>query len=139
MSERPRGAVYNLLTTDAALKAVFGLVSIAPNIAPVNGLDNAVLTRREPFVLLKWNNAQKAFKNTGMSELEMWVYDFNQSYARIDRIIKRARGILTEAMHVLGADGVTFTYAEWQGDTPDLYDDAYQANVKTATFLVLGR
>jgi hypothetical protein len=131
--------VYSLLTTDTGLKAVFGLASIASNIAPVNGLDDAVLTRREPFVLLKWNNAQKAFKNTGMSELEVWVYDFNPSYARIDRILESVRTILTSAVHVLGADGVTFTYAEWSGDTPDLYDDAYQASLKTSTFLVLGR
>jgi hypothetical protein len=126
-----RAAVYNLLANDATLLS-YGL--------SVYGFQAVDTPTTKPFVVLRWDSTQPGVVPTrGTTGLTCWVYDSPADYMRIDDIVLRIKTILTEAVHVSGADGFILTQARWTSDSQDLYDDIYECILRTTSFDVVAR
>lgn len=95
------------------------------------------------FIILRWEETNT---NPGVSSvtrtLTVWAHhpaEKSTDYSRIDSIIKRVKEVLTAMEHVAGGDGYTVTCIEYQGDSSDLKDDAFNTISRNSTYKVLSR
>lgn len=126
-----RAAVQTLLQDDGVLIGLgVGAVYAA----------NAVDTPAESlFLIVTWDVKAVAFELTSVTRLTVWAHDKDRDYGRISDVLRRARDILTGAVHVAGADGWTLTQADWRGEGPDLYDQGYETCTRYSDFTVASR
>ncbi len=131
-----RVALVSLLGNDTELR-VDGITT--DSIHAFQSVD-APPASEETFIIVRWGiSASSPFPSRGPVSVTLWVYDVPSSYIRIDRIIKRCREILENAVHVVGSDGWTLTTASWSGTSEDGYDDAFARLMKNVTFNVVSR
>ena len=126
-----RAAIHSLLENDPILGNI-GVEAVYPA--------NAVDTPAEDlFVIVRWGEGAVAFKTRGSDRLAVWAHDKNRDYGRIDEVLERVKTLLTETLHRPGADGYTFTMAEWNGNGPDLVDGGYNTVTRYSEFTVVSR
>jgi len=126
-----RAAVQSLLQDDTDLLAL-GVQTVYAS--------NAVDTPEEDcFLVVRWESTTAAFKTTGSDRVSIWAHDKNRDYGRINEALRRIKNLLTEAVHVEGADGWTMTLAEWNGEGPDLLDGGFDTVTRYSDFTVVSR
>jgi hypothetical protein len=123
-----RAALQELLEGDGplALEAVY----------PTNSVDTP---EEEWFAVVRWDLTTAAFKTTGTDRASIWLHDKQKDYGRINDGLNRLRELLTEAVHRQGGDGWSLTVAEWNGESPDLFDPGYGTLTRYADFTVVSR
>lgn len=97
----------------------------------------------EAFIILRW---EETSTNPGVDSvirvLTVWAHypaEKSTDYSRIDEILTNVKRILTGMEHVAGVDGYTVTCIEYQGDSSDLKDDAFNTISRNSTYKVLSR
>lgn len=88
----------------------------------------------EPFIVIKWNENVREFGVTSKPTFDLWIYDRQETYSRIDKLSDLCRIALTSVEHYTGSDGVSVTQIDWEADSPDFYDDVFNAQMRRASF-----
>ena len=128
-----RAAVYSLLDDDAELKGVnIGIQAVLAS----NSIDSP--TERF-FVVIRWEESVKAFKNKGANRLTVWVHTRDGDYTLVDKALERIKDLLTSTIHRAGADGWTMTLAEWNSDSTDLIDGGFGTLTRNSDYTVVSR
>lgn len=125
-----RAAVYELLTTDPTL---LGL-GVSP--ATVYASPTVDSPQAAPFVIIKWLETSPRLGGFSDELLQVWVYDFNKDYGRIDSIIEQMMVLMADAVHVVGEDGGVLHSTSFSGISQDLYDDIYGAVMRNVSWRV---
>uniref|UniRef100_A0AAU6R763 Tail terminator n=1 Tax=Micrococcus phage Kurnik TaxID=3092208 RepID=A0AAU6R763_9CAUD len=126
-----RAPVYSILTTDPVLTSL--------GMTPQTLLGSSPLSSPEvrPFAVAKYGDEQAFIGSLAQQELQLWVYDEPGSYVNINKILVRARELLTVEVVDRVVDGQRFSTAKWLGNSPDLYDDIYKCITRYATFTIV--
>jgi hypothetical protein len=93
-------------------------------------------------MVVKFMERTARFALVGAWAMEVWLYqpyEFGKDYGVLDVAAVRIRELMTTAEQLAGADGWTLNGAEWESDSPDLSDDAFQALMKFSRFRVSAR
>lgn len=118
-------------------------------VAPANVLVNYAKEGRpsnlapSSFIILRWEEVNI---NPGVDSvtrtLTVWAHhpaEKSTDYAILDDILNSVKNVLTGMEHVAGLDGYTVTCIEYQGDSADLKDDAFNTISRNSTYKVLSR
>jgi hypothetical protein len=124
-----RQALYHLLAADVRLDDFTIYGSIAVETPPDT----------KPFIVMHFQNETKAFAGVGTQLLDVWVYDHDRDYARIDGAQSTVREIYASAVHIVGGDGSVLTQVDWQGSSGDLWSDDWNAATRYDTFQYTSR
>lgn len=93
-----------------------------------------------PFVIMKFSGTPRAAGK--FSVMELWCYDDRGDYTRIDDFLRAARAFFeTEpvASRIRDDDSlVRLVFADWQGDSADLYDDVFRCNTRYSSWRLVG-
>lgn len=131
-----KAAVYQLIEDDTQLTSL-GLATDAVQLA--GSMDTPL---QRPFIAIQWQEMPQGLswdRPYGPRRLTIWVHDTPGDYQRIDSIITRLKKLLTESVHVAGADGLTLTQCDWRGDSADLQDDGHDTFTRNSSFDVVAR
>lgn len=90
-----------------------------------------------PFITTRWGNITRGVGSSRRQLLDVWAYDRALDYDRIDKILLRVEFLLTNVEAEEATEGF-ITTIEWQGSSPDLRDDGYDARTRNSTFEVVG-
>jgi hypothetical protein len=127
----PRLWVYSLLTTDAGLIAQIpaAFIFAGGSLTERPNTDRFVIYRlHDEASLLNGDDAPAGVGRT----LELWVYGPPGQYDDIDTYLETARVSLNTQVALPG--GVA---CRWQGDSPELFDDALKSSVRFGTYQVI--
>ena len=95
-----------------------------------------------PFLTYTVTNIQRTGHGSGISTLELFVYDDRDTYDRIHDFLRTVRTYLEgiSEQRRVRADGtvVLLTQCVWNGQGPELNDEVYQANLVTANWQLIG-
>lgn len=92
----------------------------------------------KPFLVVKFVGEEQRPARRILDKLaELWAYDERGSFLKIDEILSVAREILDRRTGDM-SDGVWLIQSNWLSTSPDLFDESYRANVKFATFRLVG-
>lgn len=120
--------VFSLLSSDADLAAALGLT---PDVLPARlyraGAANDPVP---PFLSIRWEIPTLAGR-LGTYGFTLRAHDRDLTYDRITAALDRAKAILTAVVHQQG-----ITQVDWQGRSPDLFDDGYRTLTKYDTYVV---
>lgn len=126
-----RAALQTLLETDPRL-AEIGVTAVYPT--------NAVDTPPDDlFLVIRWDNTEKAFGAVGRDRVSIWAHDRQRDYGRIGECLDHLKDLLPAQIHLPGTDGYTLTTADWLGEGPDLFDGGYNTVTRYADFNVVSR
>jgi hypothetical protein len=132
-----RAAVYSLLATDGPLQE---LGVAYGNIWPAQALDTA--PRNSRFLILRWEEMTLAPGKASKQEiLTIWAHcprEMSTDFVPLVEILNRCTEILTNAIHVAGADG-TLTCVDYNGMSGDFNDEGYKTITKNAAYTVVAR
>lgn len=127
-----RSAVQKLLETDSDLADTHLVEKVYAS--------NSVDTPAESiFIVIRWDPTSSAFKNKGSDRCSIWVHDKARDYGKIDLIHQRIQELMTSSVHYDGEDGWTMTLAEWRGEGPDVFDQAFGTCTRFADYVVVSR
>jgi hypothetical protein len=117
-----RNLVFNSLAGDQQLNQL-GLTNA--NLYPAYSRDNQPFSMEgETFTVLRWGEATRGIGPVNRCTLEVWSYDLNPDYSNIQNVLKRTRVVLATLISMPTGEGHV-TGMDWQGSSPDLYDDLY--------------
>lgn len=137
-----RAAIYDALLADSRLVALgLDTTSLLVN------YDGDQRPNDETFVVLGWGDDSIVLRGDdnftrGFKSLTIWVHIYRElstDFTRIGDIIDIIDDILTNMIHVDGADGHTVSMVEKAGRSRDMRDDAYQTICQSASYRVLSR
>lgn len=130
-----RTFVYQTLVTDANSgdPESLGGVGITPASIYASGVDTP---RGDTFLVVRFGSVGRGQSVSFRGEFTIWVYDKNNDYLRIDRIIKRCRYLLESIEAQKTLEG-WITSISWSGSSDDLHDDVYRAHVRNAAFAIV--
>jgi hypothetical protein len=104
--------------------------------------DRAVLdTPVMPFGVIRFGGTTRSVTARSpikVVRLEVWVYDRTGDYTRIDIALGHVKRILNSTYGVKD-DLYEIVQCDWDTDSPDLYDDTYKANTRSAGFTLVGK
>ena len=126
-----RAAVYSLIRDDPTLIGL-GMQQVYA----ANAVDSPP---EDFFIILKWENADRAFGDRRSDSMAVWAHDRNRDYGRIADALQRVEDLLTGSVHLVGEDGWILTQADWQGQGPDLYDGGYETCTRYSGFTIVSR
>lgn len=133
-----RDAVFTLLSTDLILKQEWNIDG--DRIWPAQTVDTA--PRNGHFLVLRWEETTVAPGGaSGSQVLTVWAHiskEESSDYTKLDAILKRVRTILTEAIHIEGADGV-LTCTDFRGFSQDFDDPVFRTITRNAAFRIISR
>lgn len=135
-----RAAVLSALRSDTQLTALVPQENIMTNYSKEGRPSN---TSPGAFIILRW---EEVSTNPGVSSvtrvLTVWAHypaESSTDYSKIDSILLRVKKILVGMEHVSGQDGYTVTCVDYNGESSDLKDDAFNTISRNSTFRVLSR
>lgn len=135
-----RAAVLSALRSDSDLTNLVAAENILTNYSSEGRPSNL---NPGAFIILRWEEANQNLKNSSVSRtLTLWAHypaERSTDYSRLDAIMLRAKEILVDMEQVLGEDGYTVTCIEYNGESADLKDDAFNTISRNSTFKVLCR
>lgn len=127
-----RKLVWSLLSSDAQM------IADGINADSLLGEQSVDTPQLRPFGVLRWGENERGVGASSVRTLTVWFHDEPADYARIDRLIKRAKVVLESAVAMRETGGGWLTQADWSGDSADLADDAYGTIVRNTSFRVIG-
>ncbi len=136
-----RAAVYTLVSTDATVQSL----GIPVGAVYASNAQDTPQDESEMFVILRWEEKTVTFGDNvlgthkGTQFLSVWVHSRGRAYDPINAVLARIKTILTSAVHVLGADGVTLTQADYTGESGDLYDDGFHTLTRYHSYRIACR
>jgi hypothetical protein len=126
-----RSTVLSLLTADESLAAL-GI----PETAWYGTFSAQVSATDRCFGILHWTEKSVGMGAVFRQGLEVWLYDREPNFDRIEPILARVKEIL-EPLAGYATDGTGWiTTVEWQGDSPDLDDDVYSAVTRNSAYRI---
>lgn len=132
-----RAAVYSLLVGDTQLSAL-GIT--ASTVYSGNTVD--ALPVNKPAVILAWGPTFTRWEMAGKKGkqlLTVWAHDHGGSYERINLILDRVKEILESSFHIIGADGLIMTQADYRGESDDLQDDGLKTLTRNSAWEIITR
>lgn len=129
------GAVHSALKNDPFLiqqdVAEHVYTDYSMETAPRDGL----------FIILRWGsqNVTPGIK-TGPETLTVWVHqprEHGSDYTVVRQILRRVQQVLEGLEHVAGADNLSVTSIDYQGDSGNLFDPGFQTITRNSTYRVL--
>lgn len=127
-----REAYARLVYEDSQMQA---LGFVQERVWASNALDTP--PREHPFIVINVDLTEKVFGTTGVETVSYWVHlpkDKGRDYSVIDLAIEQIKMLMSEVMHLAGADGWSLTAGTWVDTSRDLTDDGFNTIVKYVTF-----
>lgn len=124
-----RERVFHALTHHA------GLTSLAIDetcVYTAGAVDNPT---KRPFMVMRWGIVVPGVGPVSSVPLDLWVYDKDADYNRIDSVIKESRNALLNLV-AIGDPGYWFVGVRWTGTSGDLTDETYDAVTKFGSFVI---
>lgn len=135
-----RAAVLSALRSDSDLIEIIAPSNIITNYSSEGRPSNL---DPGPFLILRWEEVTSNLAGSSLTRvLTVWAHypaEKSTDYARLDEILKIVRSALTSMEHVAGQDDYTVTCIEYQGESSDMKDDAFNTISRNSTFKVLSR
>jgi hypothetical protein len=91
---------------------------------------------QRPYIVLRWGTTNPGVDVSRQRSLVVWVHDQPNDYARIDRIIKRTRTVLTGIV-ARQTDVGWITAIDWLTDSDDLSDDGTHTILRTSAYNIV--
>jgi hypothetical protein len=94
--------------------------------------DTATTPAMRPFIIVRWLDEQPGVGPVSLRPFDLWGYDSEGDYTRIERILSAAAGILTDMIAVKTESGMISQIkgsGVGLGRGSDLYDDGYKCVV----------
>jgi hypothetical protein len=91
-----------------------------------------------PFAVIRLIDGTQTIVYSEQPRFEIWVHDDRGSYIKIDQILRLVRETLIAAVPMEDAN-YRIVDVDWTGNGPDLIDEGYNTNVRTARFTLTGR
>jgi hypothetical protein len=95
----------------------------------------------KPFIVIRWGLINKGIGAVNRAEFTVWVHDMPADY---DSVVlpaqRRIRTLLTSvsaAKMTPPEEGVVHSI-DWQGDSPDLTDDAFGTITRNSAYMLVG-
>lgn len=129
-----RNFVYDLAISRPALVAL-GLS--AANVYPVYSRDSTpAAIEGDRFLILRWGPAEPGVGPVVPVGLDIWAYDRSPEYSWIMDILRAFRPALEESVGapLSEARADWMNGVNWQGSTPDLFDDMYNAYTRSESY-----
>lgn len=129
----------------ALRELVYAVLSNAPELEAAGLSPNGTYPAHTPdspqervFLALRWGPSVPGVGDAAPVDLALWVYDKEERYDRIERVLRAARPIM-DALHAVrltppGSGAVLGV--NWQGAGPDLFDDVYVAWTRYESYRV---
>lgn len=129
-----RSLVFTTLKSDVQLNSL-GISE--SSLYPVYSRDSTPEAIEGPrFAILRWGASEVGIGACIPVTLDLWVYDRSPDYGYIMQILKRARTLLDSLINAQTADGWV-TGVNWQGGSPDLIDDMYNAYTRNESYRIV--
>lgn len=120
-----RNAVFTLLRDDPEIREL-GVKRVYAS----PGVD----TPQEPcFIILRWGNGNREFRNVGTQDIEVCVHSKDSDYYKINKILGRVKRLMCTTTHRQGSDG-SLSQAYWTGDSADLRDDGFRTFTRNSGY-----
>jgi hypothetical protein len=129
-----RSTVFQALRDDTGLH---GLGLSAGTVYLNNAVDSPVAER---FMVLRWGGEQPVMgaQTSPMSrDLDLWVYDQDNTYEAVRAILKRAGAVLSSLTGISTGSGWIID-CRWAGNGDDGWDDVYERVYRNATYTIVG-
>lgn len=140
MSVLVRNAVFDIMKGDSVLS---GLGYTEPNLYPNYSPDTPAGRR---FAIIRWGATSPGVGRANTGDLQIWFYDRDPDYAAIEDALYRIKPVdrggsglldsLLGARLSVGERTGAVLGMDWEGESPDLFDDAYVAYVRNTSFRV---
>lgn len=94
--------------------------------------DTATSPAMRPFIIVRWLDEQPGIGPVSVRPFDLWGYDKEGDYTRIERILKKAADILTGQIAIPTESGMISQIkgsGQGLGRGSDLYDDGYKCVV----------
>lgn len=131
-----RKAFYDLLAGSAALAALgFPAGSLYPNYGPDS-------PPQRQFMVLRWGATTVGVGTANSTDLTLWTYDRDQDWTKIQsalmllRSTDRGGGGLLDTLLGVRLPVGSVLGIDWTGSSTDLFDDVYEANVRSDTYRI---
>lgn len=126
-----RNTVFDLLAADSGLNAAqISLGNLYPS-APDTPGDRI-------WAVTKWMEAGAGMGPVNTAILQLWVYDRDGGYGRIGSALLAGRAALNSLPSTELNDSTGWVSAvEWQGSSPDLWDDIYAAATRWESYRIV--
>jgi hypothetical protein len=90
-----------------------------------------------PFIVYRYRAGIPSASGRAVPGLEIWFYDEQGSYLRIDAALKSFRNYLVAITHrVVGSEHIA--QIDWTGDSPDLPAEEYGGITRSSSFNLIG-
>lgn len=132
-----RTLVQGILTADAASASAGSLGTLGVLPGSIYAAESADSPKSDVFITHRWGNVGVGVGASVPQTLDVWAYDRDLDYVRIDKILLRVRYLFAAVTAANAIEG-WITQIDWQGDSPDLRDDGYHAITRHSTFRVVG-
>lgn len=124
----PRAAVREI--TAKAVKSIIPEKRIFSSFNLKNPLGTS------PFIVVKWGNVDPIFGKHGKLTFELWIYDPQPTYVRIDKLTDLCIKEFMKVEQYVGKDNVRLPLALFNGLSDDLFDDVFECTLKRISFLI---
>lgn len=133
-----RTYLQSVLSADAALMTIGALGSMGLTPERVCAAESAddIKVSGFPFVTHRWGPITKGVGGSVRQSVDIWAYDRNHDYTRIDNILLRVKSLLAAVTAVRAMEGYV-TQIDYEGSSPDLRDDGYEAITRNSSFTVI--
>jgi len=91
-----------------------------------------------PFAVIRLVDGTQTVVYSEQPRFEIWVHDDRGSYIKIDQILRLVRETLVASVPLEDSNS-RIVDIEWTGNGPDLVDEGYNTNARTARFTLTGR
>lgn len=124
----PRAAVREI--TAKAVKEVIPEKRIFSSFDAKNPLGG------QPFIVIKWGSIDPIFGKHGKLTFELWIYDPQPTYVRIDKLSDLCIKEFMKTEQYVGKDKVRLPITLYNGSSDDLFDDVFECTLKRISFLI---
>lgn len=119
-----RQAIYALIKDDVQMIALgFNEDNVYPNFSPD-------APAGERFLVLRWGTVARGIGGVNRIRFQAWAYNRVPDYAPISDALFRLRALLPTMIATVMAPGQAVVSVDYEGDSDDLFDDAYRAYTK---------
>jgi hypothetical protein len=128
MNNDLRELVWETVRNAAGLAAL-GYVpeAVLPNYSP----DSPAFDR---FIVLRWGPGTPGIAPAHTVDLQLWVYDRQPDYGAISDALRLLRPLLLDLPGTRLPEGRGILGCDWGPSSADLYDDAYNAYVRSESY-----
>lgn len=131
-----RALIYDRLAEDQGLK------DLQVDKIESNWSSDSSPSRKGIFLILRWGESStpKFDRGNHTVPLTVWAHmpdEIGRDFHHLQKVLRRAKDVLTSLEQEVGADGWEVSNVRWQGVSGDLRDDGFKTATKNALFTVL--